>query len=228
MRFLKFVKMATATVLLTSTSAAMALSITDTLDFRTGGATQGIFADFQAPLASRSANGLFLNSLGLNDFAAWDHDINDDGFDKHLHKIDSARLDLTFMDDQVSRCVFNRCTPLHDDLLAEWVDVELLGFSGSPFVEVDTGVQSFNLLPLALADLSFDGVLDIVSVMAEDVLGLPSDFYLQAASLNVEYSLRNPGNPGTVPEPGSLALMMLGLLGLGSLKQLKRSTSMEG
>ena len=229
MRFGSFVKTAALAFALSSAPVVMAGVITDTLNFRdvshngVAPATQGWSNDFQAPLASRSAHGLFLDSFGADDYVRWDHDIRDNGYDQSLHQIDSATLNITFMDDQDRLCLpFVGCGPYFDDLLAEQALVNPLRFDGSTmlgFFEVDTGITSFNLLPLALGDLA-DGVLDLVGVASDDIGSFSSDFFVQGASLEVIYSLRN-NDPGTVPEPGSLALIALGLLGLGSIKKRK-------
>ena len=239
MKFSTLVKTTAITLSLTSASAVMAgpiasdFFLTDTLNFRSvthngvAPASRGVLGDFQTAGGSRSANGIFLNSFGVDDFMTWDHDIRDNGYNSSSHKIDSATLNITFMDDEGEVCIpFLGCRSTgRDDLLGEQAIVDLLGFSGTMgFFEVDTGTYSFNLLPVALIDLA-DGVLDFIQVASDDILALPSDFYVQGASLDVGYSLRagdviDPVT-GTVPEPGSLALMALGLLGLGSLKQRK-------
>ncbi|OUS14107.1 hypothetical protein A9Q89_01170 [Gammaproteobacteria bacterium 53_120_T64] len=227
MKFLTFVTTVVIALSLASVPAVMAGFITDDINFRSK-TYQGVKAAVQgtdfsaADSISRTKKGLYLDSE-LFDEVSWGYDITDYGFDPSLHEIDSATLYFTFADDKDSICGRSRCKGDKKDSVKEQADITLDGLVLAAALEINSGLASFELLADGLAKLD-DGVFGLVSVQALDISLLKfSDFYLQSASLEVNYSLRpsGPTNFGGLPEPGSLALVVLGLLGLGFIKQCK-------
>ncbi|OUS10569.1 hypothetical protein A9Q90_01000 [Gammaproteobacteria bacterium 54_18_T64] len=227
MKFLTFVTTVVIALSLASASAVRAGLITDEINFRSKthqnveSAVQG--ADFSAPDSIlRTKQGLHLDS-DLFDEVTWGYDITDYGFDPSLHEIDSATLRFSFTDDKDYICRGSRCKRDKEDWVKEQASITLDGIVLATALEINSGVASFELLTDGL-DKFVGGVLDLVSVQALDISLLKfSDFYLQSASLEVNYSHRpsGPTNFGGLPEPGSLVLVVLGLLGLSFIKQCK-------
>jgi hypothetical protein len=113
------------------------------------------------------------------------HNIRDNGFDRWSTFITSATISLTLEDDV-------------DPTQSETVRIRLDEFTVAETMEVDAGGYVFVVDP---AFLQTDGKLK-VSLRAKE-----GDFWFRKSELTV--------NAEAVPEPGTLALLGLGLVGIG-------------
>ncbi|MBV1915913.1 MAG: PEP-CTERM sorting domain-containing protein [Pseudomonadales bacterium] len=227
MTFLNMARITATAALLACASSASAFAIIDTVDFRLGSdAKQGIGKDFQVfGTGMRTLDGVYLSSRGLDGHLWWDHDINDDGYSHSLHNIDSAIIYFDLQDDSCKRSTLLACG-IGYDAPNESVSFDMALVEGGASLNA-MGSQSsvtyaFNLALPALTDLRSDGVLDLLQIEMHDRLWhRASDLYVQESRLIVNYSLKQ-GDPNQIPEPGSLALMILGLIGLISISKRRK------
>lgn len=227
MTFLNIAKIATTAALIACASSATAFALINTVDFRLGSdAKQGIGKDFQVfGNAARTTDGVYLSSRGFDGHLWWDHDINNDGYNRSIHNINSATIYFDLQDDRCKKSKRFACG-IGYDTPNEYVSFDMALIEGGASLNAMGTLSSityaFDLGLAALRDLKSDGVLDLLQIEMHDRFRYrASDLYVQESRLVVDYSL-NQTDSNQIPEPGSLALFALGLIALRTVSQQKR------
>lgn len=139
--------------------------------------------------------------LSAGDSYSYTHDITTDGFNPGTDyaTVWGNSLTLGLYDDK-------------DKFKKEWAHIDLPGIDS--IIEVDYSDEVLGLGFKAWASLNADGLLDLT------VNAIKGDFYLGHSILSVT---GKAGKYASVPEPGTLGLLGLTLIGLAAARKIKAS-----
>lgn len=142
---------------------------------------------------SYSPGHVYMSASG-NNYESWTFDITDDGFNPGSDFVSNYGINLSFRDDQWWDWT-------------EYVYFDQPGILGDRYFEVDTGNETVGASFFGLISINLDGMLDVALTATK------GDFYFKGATLEASGYAKN------VPEPGTLALLGLGLAGLGAARR---------
>jgi len=140
--------------------------------------------------------------FGPKDTHSWIFDITNDGFNAVSDWVTnySIKLDLYDDGDRDKFLCYKGC---------EFAFFDQPGLTGDRVFEVGGGDEEAGFSLLGLLSLNDNGMLDV------ELTAKSGDFYFAGATLSADGYAKN------VPEPGTLALLGLGLAGLGAARRRK-------
>jgi len=156
-------------------------------------------------VATLSANAMVVTDVesvdnwfdDLGETKSWTHDITDDGFSIG-DTVNSASIAFELTDDK-------------DKYRSEWalITINVFDFQDGGLFEIDTGELDLTVGASGVASLNADGTLFV------SITSTWGDFWLGDVTLSADVTAA----PASVSEPGTLALLGLGLAGLGFIRR---------